>query len=195
MPILESKNEEEHMPQRQTTSMFPDTARPSRPRWQHWLAACLLAAGFGGHAAVHAADVDGEVDWRGQSAGSCQQDRAGQAALSRIAQQLQAQGMALKARCHGPSGAWRVEVTVVDGLKASKVVRGPLADGHEVDMGTPAGVPLAAASLDAGGFSPDVQFNRQWLRTLMAQHRFSNLPDAWWHFAQQGSGPVSVAAR
>ena len=40
-----------------------------------------------------------------------------------------------------------------------------------------------------------VQFNRQWLRTLMAQHRFSNLPDAWWHFAQQGSGPVRVAAR
>ena len=32
-------------------------------------------------------------------------------------------------------------------------------------------------------------------RTLMAQHRFSNLPDAWWHFAQQGSSPVSVAAR
>ncbi len=27
-----------------------------------------------------------------------------------------------------------------------------------------------------GGFSPDVQFNRQWLRTLMAQHRFSDLP-------------------
>lgn len=186
------------MPHRHTTSIFADTARPSRPRWQHWqhwLVAGLLAAGFGGHAAVHAADAEGDVDWRGQSAGSCQQDRAGQAALSRIAQQLQAQGMALKARCHGPSGAWRVEVTVVDGLKASKVVRGPLADGHEVDMGTPAGVPLAAASLDAGGFSPDVQFNRQWLRTLMAQHRFSNLPDAWWHFAQQGSSPVSVAAR
>ncbi len=93
------------MHHRHTTSMFPDTVRPSRPRWQHWqrwLVAGLLAAGFGGHASVQAADAEGDVDWRGQSAGSCQQDRAGQAALSRIAQQLQAQGMALQARCHGP---------------------------------------------------------------------------------------------
>ena len=81
-------------------------------------------------------------------------------------------------------------MTVVDGLKASKVVRiCPMADGHEGGHGHRPGVPLAAASVDAGGFSPDVQFNRQWLRTLMAQHRFSNLPDAWWHFAQQGSRP------
>ena len=65
MPTLESKNEEEPMPQRHTTTMFPDTARPSRARWQHWLAAGLLAAGFGGHAAVHAADAEGDVDWRG----------------------------------------------------------------------------------------------------------------------------------
>ena len=68
-------------------------------------------------------------------------------ALSRIAQQLQAQGMALQARCHGPSGAWRVEVTVVDGLKASKVVRGPWPMGMRVDMGTPAG----AAGSGVGG--------------------------------------------
>ena len=41
-----------------------------------------------------------------------------------------------------------------------------------VDMGTPAGVPLAAASVGCGRPRPDVQFNRQWLRTLMAQQRF-----------------------
>ena len=35
--------------------------------------------------------------------GSCQQDRAGQAALSRIAQQLQEQGMALQAAAMGPA--------------------------------------------------------------------------------------------
>ena len=61
MPTLESKNEEEPMPHRHTTSMFPGTARPSRARWQRWqrwVAAGLLAAGFGGHAAVHAADAE-----------------------------------------------------------------------------------------------------------------------------------------
>ena len=83
-------------------------------------------------------------------------------------------------------------------MKASKVVRGPLADGHDVDMGTPAGVELAGAAPHAQGFSPDVQHNREWLRGLMARHQFDALPDAWWHFTPRGQAPADdtdLAAR
>jgi D-alanyl-D-alanine dipeptidase len=92
--------------------------------------------------------------------------------------------MALQATCNAASGGWVVQVQVVDGTKAHKVVHGPLADGQAVDMGTPAG---------ASGFSPDVLHNRQWLRALMARHQFDNLPDAWWHFAQRGVPPAQAA--
>lgn len=102
--------------------------------------------------------------------------------------------MALKATCQAASGGWVMQVRVTDGAKASKVVRGPLADGHDVDMGTPAGVRLAGAPAAAAqGFSPDVQHNRQWLHALMARHQFDNLPDAWWHFAQRGVVPSQAA--
>ena len=54
-------------------------------------------------------------------------------------------------------------------------------------MGTPA-VPLAAASVDASGFSPDVQFNRQWLRTLYGSTASAICPMPG-TLLQQGSGP------
>lgn len=115
------------------------------------------------------------------------------AALQRIAHELQTQGMSLQATCKPSSHGWTVQVRVVDGMKASKVVRGPLADGQNVDMGTPSGVALTGASVDAPGVSPDVQHNRHWLRALMARHQFDNLPDAWWHFAQRGVSPAQAA--
>jgi D-alanyl-D-alanine dipeptidase len=117
------------------------------------------------------------------------------ASLQAAEQGLKAQGMALKAQCNAQTGAWVVRVVVVDGVRASKVVRGPLADGHDVDMGTPAGV-LSAGAQD---FSPDVHHNRRWLRALMAGHQFDNLPDAWWHYAQRGvqvpANDTDLAAR
>jgi D-alanyl-D-alanine dipeptidase len=84
-------------------------------------------------------------------------------------------------------------VDVVDGLLASAVVRGPLAEGEPVDMGTPAGVIGAKAGNDSEDISPDVQHNRQWLRALMARHQFDNLPNAWWHFAHQAAPQPAVA--
>lgn len=163
-------------------------------RWQRMLAAVLLVGGVHSQAAVRAADAETAVAATPpEHASLCTPDAAAQSALARVASQLQKQGMHLQAQCHVASGAWMVQVQVVDGMKASKVVRGPLADGHEVDMGTPAGLAVAGAPADAGGFSPDVQFNRQWLRSVMAQHRFNNLPDAWWHFAQQGRRPAASA--
>lgn len=128
------------------------------------------------------------------SASACRETSATRDALQGIAQELKEKGLAFKATCqttgaHSARGGWVVQVRVVDGVKASKVVRGPLADGHDVDMGTPPGVELAGAQPGAQGFSPDVQHNRDWLRGLMARHQFDNLPNAWWHFAQRGAMP------
>lgn len=81
----------------------------------------------------------------------------------------------------------------MDGLRASKVVRGPLAEGEAVDMGAPAGVSSTPSANDHADFSPDVQHNRQWLRALMARHQFAHLPDAWWHFAYQPAQQSAVA--
>lgn len=117
------------------------------------------------------------------------------AALAHIAQDLQVQGLALDACCEARSGGWIVRVRVMDGMKARQTVRGPLADGEDVDMGTPSGVVLAGASGGADGFAPDVQHNRQWLRTLMAQYRFENSADAWWLFVQQGTLPPAKAGK
>ncbi|WP_440109908.1 D-Ala-D-Ala dipeptidase [Acidovorax sp. BL-A-41-H1] len=160
------------------------------------LAACTLipavparasALGDGGTSAVPALDA------------GCAQTAETRESLGRIAQELRSQGMALEAICQPGAAGWVVKVRVVDGTRAARAVRGPLADGHEVDMGTPAGVPVAHAQADAAsGFSPDVQYNRQWLRTLMARHQFDNVPRAWWLFAERGTGkagPSQIAAR
>ncbi len=125
---------------------------------------------------------------------ACAESASGRAALTAMERDLRSQGLALSAACHAASGGWVVQVRVIDGMKASQVVRGPLADGHDVDMGTPAGVELANAPLGVRGFSPDVEHNRQWLRGVMARHQFDNLPDAWWHFAQRGVETPAAAS-
>jgi D-alanyl-D-alanine dipeptidase len=115
------------------------------------------------------------------------------AAVERVRSELQAQGLALKTSCQASQGDLAVRVEVVDGLRASKVLRGPLADGEAVDMGTPAGVSGANAASHHTDLSPDVQHNRQWLRALMARHQFDNLPDAWWRFAQKAAPQRALA--
>lgn len=167
----------------------PRTARGGAMVVAILLAACahspqaaVATPGKGEVHEVQAANISGAPE--------CRETPAARAAFLNITHELQAQGMALKASCQVASGGWVVQVQVTDGVKASKVVRGPLADGHDVDMGTPAGVRLAGATTAAGGFSPDVQYNRQWLYTLMARHQFDNLPDAWWHFAQRDAVPT-----
>lgn len=175
---------------------LPTTIAAALPRWPSAVAALALAA------CVHsplAAVPEGSDAGRAAATSeaisfepaACRETPQARAALEGIARELEAQGLALRAACHAGSGrgGWVVQVRVVDGLKASRVVRGPLADGHDVDMGTPAGVALAAAQPGQQNFSPDVQYNRQWLRQLMARHQFDNLPDAWWHFARRSAAP------
>lgn len=173
---------------------LPMTVAAAIPRWPSAVAAlALVACAHSPLAAVPGgADVAraGSVPEAASSEpAACRETPQARAALEDIARELQAQGLALRAACHTTAGrgGWMVQVRVVDGLKASRVVRGPLADGQDVDMGTPAGVALAAAQPSAQNFSPDVQFNREWLRQVMARHQFDNLPDAWWHFARRGA--------
>lgn len=130
------------------------------------------------------------------AAPGCNETPGVRAALQSVANELQAQGMALRADCAGAGDAWVLRLRVLDGVKASEVVRGPLADGQAPDMGTPSGVRGDAAPIGASGFSPDVAHNRQWLRALMERHGFDNLPDAWWHFALRSSAAkAGVGAR
>ncbi|MBB6559925.1 D-alanyl-D-alanine dipeptidase [Acidovorax soli] len=177
-----------------TIHRTPTTA--SRSPWLSLAAVALLAAcAQSPQAAVPpvalAAPSGATSVVQGQDCGATGQP----AALRAVDDSLKALGLALKARCHAESGAWVVRVAVVDGLRASKLVRGPLADGGEVDMGTPSGVVAPASQV----FSPDVHYNRQWLRTLMARHQFDNLPDAWWHYTQRGvpapASDTDLAAR
>lgn len=178
---------------------FPSSARGTRlqpaaaSRWPFAAVALWLAACAG---SPHAAVPEHQPAPVGTgSIAQCNGAATARAALQRIAQELQSDGLALHAACPATGAGWVVQVRVVDGMKASKVVRGPLADGHDVDMGTPPGVSLAGAQPVAQGFSPDVKFNREWLRATMARHQFENAPDAWWRFAQRGgSAPASVGA-
>ena len=173
----------------------PTAAKPPATRWSSVAVALLLSACVHSpQAAVPTPGLQsGVMPWGQTAISPCDKEPTAKSALERIGRELQSQGMALQATCNAASGGWVVQVQVVDGTKAHKVVRGPLADGQAVDMGTPAGAARSEAATGASGFSPDVLHNRQWLRALMARHQFDNLPDAWWHFAQRGLPPAQAA--
>ena len=170
-------------------------AMPSATRYSSVAVALLLSACVHSpQAAVPAPGLQsGAMAWEPTAISPCDKEPTAKPALERIGRELQSLGMALQATCNAATGGWVVQVQVVDGTKAHKVVRGPLADGQAVDMGTPAGAARSKAAAGATGFSPDVHHNRQWLRALMARHQFDNLPDAWWHFAQRGLPPAQAA--
>ena len=173
----------------------PTAAMPPATRWSCVAVAFLLSAcAHSPQAAVPTPGLQSGAMPREQTAISpCDKEPTAKPALERIGRALQSHGMALQATCNAASGGWMIQVQVVDGTTAHKVVRGPLADGQAVDMGTPAGAVRSEAAAGATGFSPDVLHNRQWLRALMARHQFDNLPDAWWHFAQRGLPPEHAA--
>lgn len=84
----------------------------------------------------------------------------------------------------GHSRASTVDLTLLvrDGLLARQVLAGPLADGQEVDMGTPFDLFDELSHTANDSLAPDVQRNRQWLRALMQRHGWRNLPEEWWHY-------------
>ena len=87
----------------------------------------------------------------------------------------------------GHSRGSTVDLTavVVNALRASKVVRGPLAEGMEVDMGTSFDWFGAQSHTANPTLAPDVQDNRRWLRALLQRHGFRNLSEEWWHYTLQ----------
>ncbi|WP_422843860.1 D-Ala-D-Ala dipeptidase [Acidovorax sp. M2(2025)] len=168
-------------------------AMPPGMRWPSALLALLLAACVHSPQAAVPAAAGGQ--WTSAEPAACTQQVA-QASdgLGAAARELAQQGMALEATCPGAGPGWVVRVRVVDGMKARKVVRGPLADGQVVDMGTPAGVLQPGAERSAQGYSPDVLYNREWLRTLMARHQWDGAAEAWWRFARRAPAAVPANA-
>lgn len=83
---------------------------------------------------------------------------------------------------HSRGSTVDLTVVVVDAQRASQVVRGPLALGMDVDMGTPFDWFGVQSHTDHPGLAPDVRDNRRWLRTLLQRHGFGNLPQEWWHY-------------
>lgn len=149
----------------------------------------------------------------GQGAGSeiatllsqseCRRLAGQRAQLQAVQDTLARQGMALRVLgcpqlASGAKGAaarqvLAVAVLVVDGERAAQTVRGPLADGQLLDMGS--AVPQAATGLaqrvssaslaqpPEDALSPDVLYNRAWLRALMGRQGLRAVPDTWWAFA------------
>lgn len=83
-----------------------------------------------------------------------------------------------------------VTAVVLDGDKAMDTVRGALGDGELVDMGSgyrpspwPSHQrPADLETLDDSEVSPDVQFNRRWLRSVMASQGYASVTGPWWAF-------------
>jgi D-alanyl-D-alanine dipeptidase len=75
-----------------------------------------------------------------------------------------------------------VRVRVVDSETAAHFVRGPLADGEEVDMGdVHLGLPEYVTAQEPD-VAPDVQFNRGWLAAVMQGRGWQAVPGHWWAF-------------
>ena len=123
------------MPVLPTTSqprrLNPSVALPPATRWSSVAMALLLVACVHSpQAAVPSPGLQGGPTlWEPTAIAPCDRAPTARPALERIGRELQSQGMALQATCNTASGGWVVQVQVVDGTKAHKVVRGPLADG------------------------------------------------------------------
>lgn len=132
-------------------------------------------------AAAEIASVLSQVQCRGL-AGQRAHLQAVHATLAREGMALRVLGcpqLASSAKADADRQVLAVAVLVVDGVRAAKTVRGPLADGELLDMGSAA--PRAEAAPD-DALSPDVLYNRAWLRTLMGREGLRAVPDRWWAF-------------
>ncbi|BEV71161.1 MULTISPECIES: M15 family metallopeptidase [unclassified Paludibacterium] len=59
---------------------------------------------------------------------------------------------------------------------------GPLRDNGELDMGTEFDWFGQASHTDYPDLPAPIRANRQWLKQLMLEHDFVNLPQEWWHY-------------
>lgn len=145
-------------------------------------------------AAAEIASVLSQAQCRGL-AGQRAHLQAVHATLAREGMALRVLGcpqLASSAKADADRQVLAVAVLVVDGVRAAKTVRGPLADGELLDMGSaaPQSAPGRAQRVRAAALvqppddalSPDVLYNRAWLRTLMGREGLRAVPDRWWAF-------------
>lgn len=159
----------------------------------------LLTGGVSALADVHAASLTQETRELAAECGSMLQRTQLQRAFHLASTQVQSQGLRLKVQgcpfVRTGSGQMQqvldVRVWVVDSDVAVNFVRGPLADGEEVDMGD---VQLSLPSLGSGltkvaqqDVSPDVLFNREWLARVMAAQGLQAVVGHWWAFVPTSS--------
>lgn len=123
-----------------------------------------LLASLGLTACMHgsqAASQDELVAMRAVPAGqaACRNGRNDSAPLLPAVRELEGFGLALQAVCSRSQASVGVRLLVLDSMRASEVLRGPLANGEPVDL--------------KGGesASPDVQFNVAWLEQVLQRHQ------------------------
>ncbi|MEZ5608191.1 MAG: M15 family metallopeptidase [Burkholderiaceae bacterium] len=87
----------------------------------------------------------------------------------------------------GHSRASTVDLTLVvlDAARARGVLLGSIAQGQEIDMGTPFDLFDERSHTDNPALGVSVRHNRQWLRAVMERHGWRNLPEEWWHYTLQ----------
>ncbi|AVP56985.1 D-Ala-D-Ala dipeptidase [Pulveribacter suum] len=130
-----------------------------------------------------------------QGDGSCQLPRAAARSLADVQRELQPLGLQLRVHACYPAepaasqgqGAVDLALVVLDGVRAREALAGPLADGQDLDLGTPVGLVDPLSATGSGELAPDVQRNRQWLLQLMQRHGWRNQPQQWWHYTLQAA--------
>lgn len=114
--------------------------------------------------------------------GSCA-NRADESTIPAAGHEPRAQGLALRRTCTGNVQQGNLQLVVPDSVRASEVLRGPLADGEPVDVGTGPNV------------SPDVQYNRDWLEQALRSHTLQAAGAEPTHVNTGPLQPVDFAAR
>ena len=99
--------------------------------------------------------------------------------------ELKQRGFITAQSSHSRGSAVDLTLVVTDAVRAAQVLQGPLAQGEDLDLGTPYGLMDASALGNSDAVSPDVKHNRAWLRGQLQQHGLVPEDGRWWHFKLQ----------
>lgn len=128
-------------------------------------------------------------------AAACHSAMASTQEWKSLSRDLNKLGLRLAPECDAPAGEMNVRLVVVDSERASRVLRGPLADGEAVETGAAGVQTERTADSNADAWSPDVHFNRRWLQKTMESHQFLATAQGSWRVSEPRSAGIKVAAR
>ena len=111
------------------------------------------------------------------------QNQPSDAEWQAVEQELRVQGLTLQVQCAGTRPQGGLQLVVHDSVRASAVLRGPLADGEPVELGADAQA------------SPDVQFNRAWLDHALLRHSVQRAEAGEARASRSGPQPQDLATR